>query len=293
MKQRIVEIGVGDILMRVLQAVADGRDFDDNTMEAVFCVHGFPDNFHSFDRQLEVLTNEGYCVYSVSLPGYTPKSLIPGKDYGSDNIGNYMLLLMDNLGLANVHYVGHDFGGCCIPSMVAKAPEKFLTICVVAINTFEKTVKDIFASAQSCTNYWYSNMIARTQNWAVEVIPHNNYAFIDIIWKNWAPGWKYSDKDIQQVKDDLDRPGVLADCLNYYWCEPSVVNVAQYTMPLLFMYGNRDGCTYPGMFEKVDGTIYTGGYKIVPIDAGHFPQRENPEQFNQVLLSFLRENRNT
>ncbi len=59
-------------------------------------------------------------------------------------------------------------------------------------------------------------------------------------------------------------------------------------VPTLIIHGREDKAVPLRWAEEAHKRI--AGSKLVVIDnAGHWPQREKPEEFNRVLVEFLRE----
>ncbi|MEM9730804.1 MAG: alpha/beta hydrolase, partial [Myxococcota bacterium] len=59
------------------------------------------------------------------------------------------------------------------------------------------------------------------------------------------------------------------------------------TMPVLFLQGMHDPGQQPSEYARVHETVPTG--RVEFIDAGHFFHLEQPEQTNEAILKFLRE----
>jgi hypothetical protein len=62
----------------------------------------------------------------------------------------------------------------------------------------------------------------------------------------------------------------------------SEISIPHSVSPLLHRY------IFPGFQDKTSDTSrYTGKFKLVMLESGHFPQRENPRALCAELLPFL------
>jgi len=76
----------------------------------ILCLHGFPDNYHSYDQQIPALVDAGFRVVVPMLRGYEPQSQPPDGDYHLNKMVKDVLGWIDQLGAEKAHLVGHDWG---------------------------------------------------------------------------------------------------------------------------------------------------------------------------------------
>ena len=88
----------------------------------VLCLHGFPDNASTFRHQLPALATAGYRAISLTLRGYEPPSIPPDQDYSVEAIVTDIVAVIDALGQAPVHLIGHDWGAAVAYRVSASAP---------------------------------------------------------------------------------------------------------------------------------------------------------------------------
>ena len=63
--------------------------------------------------------------------------------------------------------------------------------------------------------------------------------------------------------------------------------LSSFRFPTLILVGSHDQLTPPACSETMRGRITGSELHVIP-DAGHFPSIENPEVFNEKLVSFLK-----
>jgi pimeloyl-ACP methyl ester carboxylesterase len=132
-------------------------------------------------------------------------------------------------------------------------------------------------------------------------VAHDDFRFLERLWQDWSPGWKYSVEDLERLKVTFRIPGVLQAALGYYrqtlnpvLQDPALaeaqaqIGVAPVPVPSLVFHGARDGCIGSELLEGMEALFPRGLRKIVVGDAGHFVHQEKPEEVNRILIEFLR-----
>ena len=76
----------------------------------MLCLHGFPDNAHTFDELLPVLAAAGFRGVAPFMRGYAPTSPAPDGRYQSVLLAQDALALMTALGSEHAFVVGHGWG---------------------------------------------------------------------------------------------------------------------------------------------------------------------------------------
>eukprot|EP00127_Corallochytrium_limacisporum_P000723 Clim_evm9s25 gene=Clim_evmTU9s25 len=101
---------------------------------AVVLVHGFPEFWYSWRRQLSALAMAGFRAIAIDLRGFGD-STGPGnpKRYSHEVLCQDLSGLLDKLGINKAYFVGHDHGGSIVWSMALHYPHRMFG--VVGVNT--------------------------------------------------------------------------------------------------------------------------------------------------------------
>lgn len=51
---------------------------------------------------------------------------------------------------------------------------------------------------------------------AEEAVRHNDFAFLEQIWADWSPGWKWAPDDMAALKECFRKPGTVEAAIGYY-----------------------------------------------------------------------------
>ncbi len=263
----------------------------------VLLLHGFPDNAHTWERQIPVLAAAGYRVVAPFLRGYPPTE-IPGSGYYDlATLATDIKCLIDGLNAGQpCHLVGQDWGAAISYAVLAAYPESIRRALILAVphptevrRTIRKSPKHILRSF-----HWFLFQLP----WLPEALCRaNNFAFIEFLWRLWSPA--YDDHaHVARIQRMLAEPGALQASLAYYRAmfrksmgDPALEGVRQrlvdpITVPTRVLCGSRD--MRREMLSRQDD-LFASAYEWSIVEGGgHFLHRERPEEVNRLILDWLR-----
>jgi len=262
----------------------------------VICVHGFPDNQHSFDEQIPALLEAGYRVICPALRGYEPDSI--RRPFHLIHAVGDMVAWMDKLKLKKVHYIGHDWGGVVGYLLAAQAPDRLRSLNVLSIPPLNGFLGALPGTPKQFLNSWYI-FAFQLRGIAEKIVKRNDYAAIAWGWKRWSsPGWEPPMDAIKSVQVTLNQPRVLKAALDYYrslfklhrreWYETFKLVRKPIEVPTMILCGQYDGAMRPEMFENaLHPQKFTAGVAVEELVAGHWLHRELPDECSKLLLEHL------
>lgn len=269
----------------------------------VLFLHGFPDNSLTFDAQLDAIARAGYRAVSVSLRGYEPSSQPADNDYSQASIAGDVLSFISELGEDSAHLVGHDWGAAIAYAVGGLAPEKLRSLVTIALPHPGRFINDMIWHPRQLRLSWYIMFFQLP--WISDfVVRRNNYQFIGKLWRDWSPAWAVPIDTVDQVIENFKQPGVMSAALKYYRnaltlraFTPSARAAARFqvNVPTLAISGAQDACIDSSVFEKMmydedfpDGLVF---HRMD--DVGHFPHQEQPEAVNELILSWIKQQRDS
>lgn len=274
------EVGISTIEANGLEFAyfADGDPAD----PLVLLIHGFPDTAHAWDELRPRIAEQGYYVVSPFTRGYAPSEILDGAHYDGGTLGRDVLALIDAFGKQQAVLVGHDWGAMAVYHAAALEPEKVSKLVTLAIPhpaTLKVRLRDL---------YRVRHFSALKKKRAPRRMAADDYAGVDELYARWSPTWSFDDEQLEAVKNSFAAPGSLDAVLGYYR-DLSLKKVdyleVPLQMPALVIAGGEDGTTPLASFD--DDSMFGAGYQLETLDAGHFPHREQPERFLELLLAFL------
>jgi len=259
---------------------ADGNPAD----PLVLLIHGFPDTAHAWDDLRPRIAAQGYYVVSPFTRGYGPSVAPDGAKFDAESLGKDALALIDAFGKEHAVIVGHDWGAVAAYSAAALDPAKVDKLAILAIpnpGTIKLRVRDLYGAR---------HFVALKKKRAHKRVRRNDYAYVDKLYKRWSPEWSFSPNDVDDVKNSFAHPGSLQAALGYYRDLP--LKTAEFLkaptqVPVLVIAGRSDGTVPITAYDNEAG--FAAGRQLEKLDAGHFPHREQPEQFLAFLLAFLKQ----
>ena len=263
----------------------------------VLFLHGFPDTYRSFDRQLEAVAAAGYRAVSVAMRGYEPSSQSAKGDYAQPTLARDVASFVDALGEDRVHLVGHDWGAAVAYTAAAFAPERFASLTTMAVPHAGRFLADIRKYPKQLRLSWYM-LFFQLPAIPEHTIRRRNFAFLRWLWRQWSPGWDFSDDDFAPLAEAFSHPGVVEAALAYYRAavhlkalmvpDPNA-SIVDVPVPTLALTGAQEGCIAADVFEAMsEPGDFSGGLEVERIEnAGHFLHREQPEMVNARILEWL------
>lgn len=265
----------------------------------VLMLHGFPDDFHSFDAQMAAIAAKGYRVVAPMMRGYEASSCSPRDLYHLIHLASDVFAWMKFLGVKQCHLVGHDWGALTSYVAAALQPKKFASLTTLAIPHLRRGLQGVAGVPAQLVKSSYI-LLMQFQKASEAIVERDDHAFIETLWRRWSPGWHYSQSDIEQVKSTFRAPGVTHAATQYYRCllQPLSLSTQQswrlltsrVTVPTLAITGEQDGCMdsrlYDSLMREQD---FENGLEVCKLPhAGHFLHREAPLEVNGLILDWMR-----
>jgi pimeloyl-ACP methyl ester carboxylesterase len=131
------------------------------------------------------------------------------------------------------------------------------------------------------------------------LVSANNFAFIDMLWAQWSPGFDAT-TDLAHVKASLTDPANLQAALGYYratlgagYKDPDLKEaqaLAQSetpTQPVLYLHGRNDGCIGAEVGDYAASNAPANARVEFVENAGHFMQLEQPTAVNKIIIDWV------
>ncbi len=256
----------------------------------VLLLHGFPEFWYSWRKQLPALAEAGFRAVAPDMRGYNLSDK-PRDGYNIESLVNDVVALGRTLGDERVHVVGHDWGGVVAWQTAWRQPEFVRTL--VVLNAPHPTVfarrlpRDARQMLRS--SYMLFFQLSGIAEWA---LTRNRASAVARALRASAKHPEvFSDGDVAAYREAFLRPGVARASLNYYrqvfrqrWrVLPSTPIVA----PTLVLWGADDPVLRPGMNEGLEEWVKNLTFRRIA-ECGHWTQQEQPSVVNSALVEWLR-----
>jgi pimeloyl-ACP methyl ester carboxylesterase len=257
-------------------------DAGDPEGETVLLIHGFPDSHELWRHQIATLSDAGFRVVAPDLRGFGESDKPQAVEaYRLHHTLADMVAVLDQLGIARAHVVGHDFGAAVAWFLAMAQPERVGRLATLSVGYPASRARSLEQREKS----WYmllfqfpeAEAILRKDDWAL------------------AREWMASHPDLEHALARLERPGALTAALNWYRAilHPSGELAPPRPRPrvaadTLGIWSSGDNYVLePGMqasAEHIDGS-----WRYERIEgASHWMQLDAPERVSALLLDFLK-----
>ncbi len=260
----------------------------------VFFLHGFPDNNHSFDLQLDALVEAGFrCIIPV-MRGYEPSSIPKDKNYSLLALSGDLEAWRVQLKLDHFHLIGHDWGALTAYIYAAQYGNHLLSLTTMAIPPLNELQRVFYRTPKQYKNSAYIALF-QLRGVAEWLYTRRDFALMQGLWNRWSPGFPAS--SLESVKNTFRQPGVVIAALSYYRCllrdvlcgRVDRLLTQSIVTPTLVLAGENDGCMDISLYSKaIKDQYFSGGLEFQSFaGAGHFLHQEIPEIVNPVLIEWL------
>jgi len=263
--------------------------------QPVVLLHGFPEFWYAWHRQIPALAEAGYRVVAPDLRGYNCSAKPEGvAAYAVDELVADVAGLVDHLG-GRAHVVGHDWGGFVAWQTAidrADVVDRLAVLNAPHPSAYERALR---SSPRQLLRSWYVLFFQ------LPVVPEaamraGEFELLERMLGSAVRPDAFSPTDVERYKRALGRPGALTAALNYY--RAAVRRQARLTVTQGGVGGQHVGVETRLLWgeqdDALDLSLTEGLQRWVPeitverrADASHWLQFDAPEWVTEQLLSFL------
>ncbi|HSA49726.1 MAG TPA: alpha/beta hydrolase [Yinghuangia sp.] len=291
----------------------------------VLLVHGFPESWYSWRRQLPVLAAAGFRAVAVDVRGYG-RSSRPGDpaayrmlELVADNVA-----VVEALGEQSAVIVGHDWGATIAANSALVRPEVFRAVGLLSVpytppggpkpsevfaqmggdeefyvSYFQepgRAESEIEPDVRGWLAGFYSALSADTMPQPGTPDPHfvsRGGTLRERFPEGRLPGW-LGEHELDFYAGEFERTG-LTGALNRYrnmdrdWSDLAGFAGAPVPQPSLFLGGSRDASTMwlSDAVKAFETTLPGLAASHILDDCGHWIQQERPDEVNRLLVDWL------
>ncbi len=257
----------------------------------VILLHGFPEFWYGWRRQLPFLANAGFRVWAPDQRGYNLSDKPDGiSAYSLDELAADVVGLIDAASQEKASIVGHDWGAAVAWWAAAKYPHRFARMVVMNaphLAVFQEHIRRNFAQL---LRSWYilffqlprlPEFLARQNNWNI---------WVKALEDSSRPG-TFTNGHFERYRRAWSQPGAATAMINWYraavWNQPSPPSKRRIMVPTLLIWGARD--TFLGR-ELAQPSIdrCEQGQLVFLEEATHWVQHEEADRVNGLIDAFFR-----
>jgi epoxide hydrolase 4 len=258
----------------------------------VILLHGFPEHWYSWRRQMTALADAGFAAWAPDLRGYNLSDRPAGREsYRLHYLVEDIAALVRATGQARAHVVGHDWGGI-IAWAFAMAHPALLDRLVILNAPHPRLYLEKVRRPPQMLRSWYV-LFFQLPGLPERALSAWDFRMVRRMFRHGpARRWAFSDEDIEQYVTALARPRALTAALNYYRASlgselGAYARSALIEAETLVIWGERDPALGIELLDGLERVAPRLRVQRLP-DAGHWVQNEAPEEVSRLLVDFLR-----
>ena len=259
--------------------------------EMVVLLHGFPEFWYSWRKQLDALGDE-YMVVAPDLRGYNlsdkPERV---EDYKIDVLVDDVCGLIGHFGYEKAVVVGHDWGAIIAWAVAETHPEYVSKLCAMQVPPSSVWKKNLSLKQLLASWYMFFFQLPFLPEW---LLSRDDFAgLVRTLKKLSATPGTFSRDDIAEYKKSWREPITITPFINYYRADilkrlfSNSANREKIKVPTLFIYGEKDAAVLPETVKNVGEAVGAPYSEIRIPDAGHWVQQEAAEIVTDSLREFL------
>ena len=255
----------------------------------VVLLHGFPEFWWGWRKQLPALAEAGFRAVAPDLRGYNFSEKPPGiASYRVETLAADVAELIAALGVERAHLVGHDWGGVVAWYVAMLHPERVGRLVVMNAPHPAAFRRELRRGRQALRS-WYAGAFQ------LPLLPEaafraGGYRLVDRVFRS-AAGRRgvFAPEELARYREAAARPGALSAMLHYY--RAAVRFPRPRTRPIphetLLVWGERDPALGVELTRGLEPWVPNLHVERIP-EAGHWVQHEAPDRINSLLAAFLR-----
>jgi len=269
-----------------LHAVAGGPEDG----PVVVLLHGFPEFWYSWHRQIEPLAATGFRVIVPDQRGYNLSSKPVGvSSYAMPEVVSDVIAIADQLGQEKIFLAGHDWGAAVAWSAALLHPQRIAKLVVLNVPHPSVMRKFLSTRPRQFLRSWY--MFFFQLPWLPEALfsAFNYHIGARSLLRSSRPG-TFSAEDLAQYRLAWSQPGALTAMINWYRALFRIrIKLRNKTVrvPTRILWGERDDFLLTEMAHE-SLRYCTTAELFTFANATHWLQHEEPARVSDLLIDFFR-----
>ena len=258
----------------------------------VILLHGFPEYWRGWWKQIEPLAKAGFRVIVPDQRGYNLSDKPKGvKAYTLDKLVADVLGLIDALGYQKVNLIGHDWGAMVAWVFASRYSERLYKLGI--LNVPHPAVMLNFlhrGDPEQLRRSWY--IFAFQIPWLPEyLLEKDDWRNTIRVLRGSGKIHTFTKEDISEYKKAWSQPGAMTAMLNWYRAvfrhPPQRTKGMRVQAPVLIIWGMNDVALSHRM-ARLSLDYCENGKLVFFEDATHWVQHDEAVDVTKYLLDFIR-----
>jgi epoxide hydrolase 4 len=253
-------------------------------------LHGFPDCWYGWRRQIPVLARMGYRVVALDQRGYNlsdkPREVAA---YGLDRLTADIAAVIRELGRDRATVIGHDWGGIVAWRLAMDYPQVVDRLVILNAPHPRAMAREMKRSWTQRLRSAYALFFQLP--WLPEVLlTQSPRATARLFFQKLGTGSDvFAQEDLEVLAAAMARPGAMGAALNWYRAAvrfPPARRTAEIRRPALVLWGTADPALGIELTEGLGEWVPGLWLRYLP-GVGHWVHWEAADALNDQIAAFL------
>ncbi|WP_336343977.1 alpha/beta fold hydrolase [Halalkalicoccus ordinarius] len=268
----------------------------------VVLLHGFPEHWYAWRKQIPALVDAGYRVVVPDMRGYNTSEKPHGVEaYRMRELVGDVVGLIETCDEERASVVGHDWGGAIAWEVAARHPGSVDRLCVLNAPHPAAYRRELLSrQSDQARRSWYALFFQLP--WVPEALfrAFDDRAVEGLLREDPENPEAFDEEAIDRYKRACTRPGAMTSMINYYRAAfrgqlrsllpgrslPDYAREGRIDRPTLLIWGMRDRALSPRLTEGLERWVPDLRVERLP-EASHWVQADEPDRVNELLTGFL------
>ncbi|WP_395322505.1 alpha/beta fold hydrolase [Variovorax sp. UC74_104] len=253
----------------------------------VILLHGFPEHWGAWRRQIQPLVDAGWRVAVPDQRGYGTSAKPAGVgSYALDTLADDVMGIARALDAPRFSLVGHDWGGMVAWHLAAREATAIERL--VILNAPHPATFFSFALTHPLQMLRSSYVGFFQMRWVPEaVLRANDFALLQAALTRSSRAGTFGEDQLAGYRAAWAEPGALRAMLDWYRAMPFAQPCTdEIEAPVRIVWGDADSALEPGLAEAALPYCRNGEVVHLP-HASHWLHHEEPQKVSSLLLEFL------
>ena len=262
-------------------------------------LHGFPEFWYGWRRQIPALAAAGFRVVAPDTRGYNLSSKPPGVSaYAPRRLAADVRDLIAERGASRACVAGHDWGGAVAWIAAMAHPEVVERLAILNVPHPRRMLEALRRPGQQMGRSWY--MFFFQLPWLPEhAVRAGSWWALRRGFERDARAGAFTPQDIDRYREAWSQPGAASATINYYRASmrpprsngassSPAAGLAAVQAPTIVIWGERDRYLGADLAEPHPADVPNLERVVRLPNASHWVQHDEPDRVSELLIEFFR-----
>jgi epoxide hydrolase 4 len=253
-------------------------------------LHGFPEFWYSWRRQIPALAKAGFHVVAPDMRGYNLSDKpADWRAYRVEALADDIAGLIGHFGKEPANLAGHDWGAAVAYGVAMYRPEVVRRLAILNVPHTERMLAG-FRTLRQLRKSWYM-FFFQIPGLPEALLRRDDFAFAKRALRADSRE-SFSDEDLERYAAAWGQTGALSGMINYYRAalrsspRGAQSRLRPIAAPTMVIWGQRDRHLGAELAEPSSQWVPDVRMEWIP-EATHWVQHEQPERVNALLSEFF------